>query len=348
MAVFADFIAGNQPILALTKDGQIHGLWQSNNPVNAENKWAIYPVVPFAPNETDLGSANYKSPGFDTEDGRTHWLGTDLIGRDVAAGLVHGCRFSLLTALLATLIALIIGVPLGVISGYWGNHGLRLGYLSMILISLAVVLSLYLIAYKSSLTSGFIWGGMLLVLIIVALAIPLNNNKRTIHLPLDLLLSRAIELMISLPGLIVLLAISAAVDNKSLVVTAVILGCLRWVRLAQVSRNESIRLKEDSFVHSARVLGLSSWRIISRHIMPNLLSPILVIVVFGIGGFILLESSLSFLGIGVALDEQTWGSMLSASRRQLSAWWLAIFPGLAIFLSIISVNALGETLIDKT
>ena len=165
-----------------------------------------------------------------------------------------------------------------------------------------------------------------------------------IIIPVDTLFTRLVELMVSLPGLVVLLAVSAAFESKSLVLTAVIIGLLRWVRIGQVARNESIRLRQETFVQSARALGMTRGRIIFRHLLPNLWAPVFVIAVFSIAGFILLESSLSFLGIGVALEQQTWGSMLAESRKFIKAWWLAIFPGLAIFIAIISINRIGQSL----
>ena len=97
---------------------------------------------------------------------------------------------------------------------------------------------------------------------------------------------------------------------------------------------------------SAQALGYSEWRIILRHAVPNALTPVLITVAFGIASAILLEAFLSFLGIGVPPEQVTWGSMLNSARTYFSAWWLAIFPGLAIFVTVTIFNLLGEGLTD--
>lgn len=348
MAIFSEFIANDEPIIGRDEKGEwVSWMWDTGHKKSSELEWGIYPPIRFDSDQIDLSSANYSPPGTISEDDNRHWLGTDLIGRDVAAGMVYGCRLSFLTALLAVFIALIIGLPLGTLSGFFGNRKIRLDGWSWVLIGLMTGILLYVIFYWTYLHISIKFASVILA-IASAMVIRYRDHRLSSRsaypLPLDTLFTRLVELMVSLPGLIILLAVSAAFDSKSAAATALVLGLLRWVRIGQVSRNETIRLIDESFVQSARALGFSNWRIIRHHIIPNLAGPLLVIVVFSVAGFILLESALSFLGIGVALEHQTWGSMLSESRNYIKAWWLALFPGLAIFLSIVSLNAIGEDL----
>jgi peptide/nickel transport system permease protein len=125
------------------------------------------------------------------------------------------------------------------------------------------------------------------------------------------------------------------------------IALVQWTTVARLVRAEFLRLRKNDFVASARALGASRPRIIFRHILPNALSPVLVSATFGIAGAILTESALSFLGIGVPLDVATWGKLLRLGRDGLPpTWWLALIPGLAIFLTVTSFNLFGEALRD--
>jgi peptide/nickel transport system permease protein len=105
-----------------------------------------------------------------------------------------------------------------------------------------------------------------------------------------------------------------------------------------------MKLRDAGFIDSARVVGLSDFRIIRRHIIPNAMGPVMITVAFGIGGAVLLESGLSFLGIGLSIDQMSWGRMLNEARSNFAAWWLAALPGAAIFLTVAAFNRIAEDL----
>ncbi len=127
----------------------------------------------------------------------------------------------------------------------------------------------------------------------------------------------------------------------------VVLAISGWVIYARVVRGQVIRLKEMEFVQAATASGCSSWRILFRHLMPNALTPVIVLVTFGLASMILLESSLSFLGLGVQPPTPSWGGMLNESRNYISqAWWVSVMPGVAIMVTVLSVNFLGDWLRD--
>jgi peptide/nickel transport system permease protein len=126
----------------------------------------------------------------------------------------------------------------------------------------------------------------------------------------------------------------------------IIIGLTSWTGIARFTRAEFLRLRELEFIHAAKVLGFSDWRIIFKHALPNGLAPIFVSIAFGVASAILAESSLSFLGIGVPEDIVTWGSLLSIGKEEFDAWWLVVFPGFAIFITIMIYNLIGEGLRD--
>jgi peptide/nickel transport system permease protein len=161
----------------------------------------------------------------------------------------------------------------------------------------------------------------------------------------DLLLSRFFEVMLSIPTFFLILTV-AAVLPPSIYNVMVILGLTGWVDIARLVRGESLKLRHLDFVTAARSLGASTRTIMVRHLLPNGLAPILVSASFGVASAILAESGLSFLGIGVPAGLVTWGSILAVSQQNTFAWWLAVFPGLAIFLTVTAYNLAGDGLRD--
>ena len=162
---------------------------------------------------------------------------------------------------------------------------------------------------------------------------------------IDLALSRFFELMLAIPPFFLILTV-AAVLPPSIYNVMIILGLTGWIGIARFIRSEFFRLRGLDFVTAARGLGVSNVAIMFRHILPNALAPVLVSASFGVASAILAESGLSFLGVGVPPDLVTWGSILAVSRSNTFAWWLAVFPGLAIFLTVTAYNLLGDGLRD--
>ena len=162
---------------------------------------------------------------------------------------------------------------------------------------------------------------------------------------IDLALSRFFELMLAIPTFFLILTV-AAVLPPSIYNVMIILGLTGWIGIARFIRSEFLRLRGLDFVTAARSLGAANVAIMFRHILPNALAPVLVSASFGVASAILAESGLSFLGVGVPPDLVTWGSILSVSRSNTFAWWLAVFPGLAIFLTVTAYNLLGDGLRD--
>lgn len=161
----------------------------------------------------------------------------------------------------------------------------------------------------------------------------------------DAVLSRFIEIIICFPTLFLILTVLAVLPQSIFTIMAVI-GITNWPNVARLVRAEFLKQKSLDYVSAARALGAAPRRVIFRHILPNATSPVFVSATFGIAGAILIESALSFLGLGVPPPAPSWGQTLSAGRADPVYWWLAVFPGAAIFITMTSFNLLGEALRD--
>ncbi len=211
-------------------------------------------------------------------------LGSDSLGRDVAAGIVHGTRVSLLIGVASTAVALLIGVVVGAIAGYRGG---RIGSALM------------------SLT----------------------------------------ELFQSVPAF-VLAILLVAILTPSIATITLAIALVSWPQVARLTRGEFLSLKEREFVHAARCQGESGLALVVRHILPNALSPIVVAGSLSVATAILIESALSFMGLGDP-NLMSWGYMVGTARTMIrQAWWMSFFPGIAILLTVLAINLVGESLND--
>ncbi|HLJ73204.1 MAG TPA: ABC transporter permease [Thermoanaerobaculia bacterium] len=236
------------------------------------------PLLTSDPNGVDLAS-RLGPPS------AAHPLGTDDLGRDVLARVVHGARVSLSVGFAATAISLIIGSILGAVAGYYGGAA-------------------------------------------------------------DWIVSRTIEIVLCFPFLLLVLAI-VALFGPSFLTVLVALGLTSWTSEARFIRGEFLRIRDMEFAQAARASGARDARIIFRHLLPNALAPVLVSASFGVASAILVESALSFLGVGVPPPTPTWGNILSTAEQHIDyAWWLVIFPGIAIFLTVAAFNIIGDRVRD--
>lgn len=165
----------------------------------------------------------------------------------------------------------------------------------------------------------------------------------------DLLVSRAIEVMLAFPTLFLVLALMAMIERPTVVHLVLVIGLTRWPDVARLTRGEVLRIKGLEFVTAARALGASDARVLLRHVLPNALGPVIVAAAFGVAGAVLLESALSFLGFGAPPPAASWGEILMQAHRYVSSpggWWLALFPGAAIFVTVAAYNLIGEGLQD--
>lgn len=314
-------------------------------------------IIPYSANGIDLNNASVGPFGDQniTSSHERHWLGTDHIGRDVLSNLLHGSRTALLIGFGAMLIAAFIGILLGGISAYYEDNGIKISRFELIaygLLKLIALLGLlifpwqYLSAFECIILvlvfSVFI---LIAVFIVKRLSLYLKKKKalKQINYPVDLIIGRIIEILDAIPLLLILIVL-AAVIKPSIFSTTLIIGLTAWAGVARFSRAELLKVKRENYIESASALGLNKFRVVFMHMLPNAMPAILISLAFGVSASILIESTLSFLGLGISTDTASWGKLLAESRADYAAWWLAVFPGLAIFATVLSCNIIGQEL----
>jgi peptide/nickel transport system permease protein len=162
----------------------------------------------------------------------------------------------------------------------------------------------------------------------------------------DMIIMRFVDIMLCIPGFFLILAVIAFL-GPNIFNIMIIIGLTSWMGVARLVRAEFLSLKEREFVLGAKASGASDFRIIFIHILPNALAPVFISAVLGVAAAVLLESSLSFLGLGVQPPTPSWGNILTDGKSNIEiAWWLSVFPGLAILITVLGYNLLGEGLRD--
>lgn len=334
------------------------------------------PLIPYSPKKSDIYNRDFVAPGdqqfirnsegeMEEASGRfRHHLGTDALGRDVLSGLIHGTKISLSVGIVAMGIATIIGLFLGSLAGFFGDHQLKISRLQVLFLIPGLFFGYFYgfivrgmiisLSFQESIVSGFlqlIFSLVLLFIIPFVFVFLMKGWKKgwlgeRISLPIDSIISRFMEIFNSMPKLLLIISFSAIIEERSLWLVMVIIGLTSWSDIARFNRAEMLRIRELEYITAARSLGYSNRRIIFKHALPNAMSPILVTIAFGIASAILIESGLSFLNIGVPADTVTWGSMLNTGRVEPEAWWMIVFPGLAIFITVTVFNLIGDGLRD--
>jgi peptide/nickel transport system permease protein len=214
-----------------------------------------------------------------------HWLGTDVLGRDVLSRMIHGAGVSLSVGFVAVGISIMIGTGLGAVSGYY---------------------------------SGLV----------------------------DRIVMRFVDIMLCFPSFFLILAVIAFV-GPSIWNIMIVIGVTSWMGVTRLVRAEFLSIRERDFVKAAISQGAGDLRIIFLHILPNAMAPILVSATLGVASAVLVESSLSFLGIGVQPPDPSWGNMLTEGKDNIEiAWWLSLYPGMAILTTVLGYNLLGEGIRD--
>lgn len=164
---------------------------------------------------------------------------------------------------------------------------------------------------------------------------------------IDAVIMRFIDIMLCFPVFFLILAVIALME-PSIINIMVIIGATSWMGMARLMRAEILSLKERDFIYAERAIGAGDARIIIRHLIPNAMAPVLVSITLGVAGAILVESSLSFLGIGVQPPTPSWGNILSEGKAVMGAgWWMMVFPGAAIFITVLGYNLLGEGIRER-
>ena len=163
---------------------------------------------------------------------------------------------------------------------------------------------------------------------------------------MDTIVIKIIEIRKSFPGTFILLALTSLFAIPSVWNIVIIITLLGWTEFARFARAETLAVKEENYIKAATILGYDHFRILYKHILPNILPTLIVVACFNISGAILLESTLSFLGIGLPVEQVTWGKMMAEGRSMLQ-WWMVVFPGMALFIIILCLNTIADVVIQK-
>jgi peptide/nickel transport system permease protein len=276
-------------------------------------------------------------------------LGTDDLGRDVFARMLQGAWVSLTVGFVAVGIAVIVGIFMGGLAGYYGQGGI--GYDQILSISL-------LLTGITALFLGWVkWGGALFGVGVLGFVFSLaaRRRKQSRLVPewlqktafsFDTLIMRMVDIMLCFPSFFLILTVVALLP-ASIYNIMIVIGLTSWMGTTRFVRAEFLSLREQDFVSAAKALGVSNFRIIFRHMMPNAIAPVLVSATIGIATAILTEAGLSFLGFGVPPPYATWGNILSDGKRFIfDAPWLTFVPGVAILIVVLCFNLFGEGLKD--
>jgi peptide/nickel transport system permease protein len=279
-------------------------------------------------------------------------FGTDDLGRDVFARMLQGAWVSLTVGFVAVGIAVIIGIFMGGIAGYYGQRHIRVGQLIIVAFFFSGALSLIAgLVFVSGVIFICAAAGILVSFYVKhsVKETPGAPWKRIWHkntLSIDTVIMRFVDIMLCFPSFFLILTVVALLP-ASIYNIMIVIGLTSWMGATRFVRAEFLSLRELDFVAAARALGLSNFRIIFRHMMPNAVAPVLVSATIGIASAILTEAGLSFLGFGVPPPHATWGNILSDGKNFIfDAPWLTFVPGIGILIVVLSFNLFGEGLRD--
>ena len=231
---------------------------------------------PYAYQDLDLGASPPSS---------LHWLGTDVLGRDLLSRILYGARISLLVGFIATTVALIIGVSWGIIAGYFGGK-------------------------------------------------------------IDSVMMRIVDVLYGLPFIIFIILLMV-IFGRNLWLLFLAIGAIEWLTMARIVRAQVLTLKNQEFVLAAQAMGVSNFSMFRRHLLPNILGPIAVYATLTIPQVMLLESFLSFLGLGIQPPMSSWGTLIKDGVESMEEYsWLLIYPGLTFTITLFALNFFGDGLRD--
>ncbi|WP_242918513.1 ABC transporter permease [Pontibacter liquoris] len=313
--------------------------------------------LPFAPNHLDLDHLfSPPFPGANTSEA-THWLGTDVLGRDVLTEMLYGARTGLFISIPVVVLATAIGLVLGAAAGFYGDTRLKTSRATLLLLPLLLSLLFYLGIYlplqirKYELDRNDIvlcWAMLLVITSVMLLGLrPLLqkvswfSHKKTF--PLDMVVMRLIEIVSSVPWLILVLVLASFMPS-SVMLLSTILILTYWTTTARLARAEMLRIKAMPYMEAGYSMGFTKARLLLKEALPNLLGPVLIAVSYGIAGLLTLESTLSFLSIGLPPTVVSWGRTITGIRSNTAAWWLVAFPGGFLALTVLALQIFSYSL----
>ena len=308
-------------------------------------------IVPYSPTSQDKKNSNFVSP-FASQNISSlhyrHWLGTDLLGQDVLSGIIGACRIAFLIGIGATLLAFVLGLFFGTLAGFWHDDKISLSWQSVFLLVSSLFYTFFIASQLALNQSIVLLLTVFIILFFLVKKIEKHARKSfSIKIKLDTYISRLIETKRSIPNLIFIFVLLAMFTKCSVWHLIFILGGLSWISFSLLIRAEILKIKNLEYITAAQSLGFSNLKILFQHVLPNAILPAVILAASMVANIVLAESSLSFLGLGLPIEQITWGSMLRQAENNISAWWLAFFPGLCIFILVVICNRLAENLRKK-
>jgi peptide/nickel transport system permease protein len=273
---------------------------------------ALAPLIAPFPRDTPNLKATFLTPLSTDLNGRLHLLGTDHLGRDYATRLLYASRVSLGTAVFSTLIASLIGIVLGLLAGFFGGW-----------VDSVISRTLEVVATFPTLS-----------LLLIVVSIFVGNEK---NIPIPTVITKTVSF---------LFAVSDR-EAKLVLMVNLILALFGWTTTCRLMRGMVLSVRENVYIDSARALGASNLRLLSRHVFPNALPPMIVDFTLAVNGTLVSESILSFLGFGITDPTPTWGNMLGYAQSYMFQYpWMPLIPSLPILLASVAINYIGDGLRD--
>lgn len=336
----------------------VFGPWLTGSKNNAG-------LLPFSPDKLHPSYSLQPPMSRLVEEDKSFYLGSDHLGRDLLAGIIAGTRNSMLVSTAAMLLATLIGTILGGVAGFFGDREIIFSRASYIAGGMHLLMVWFYLIYVPRYTwqkfpempiiEAFLflgelllfWIGILIItyaLFILLRYIPYLRKHQ--YFPLDSWSTGFTEIFASIPRLFLVLSL-VAVIQPGVYAFIFMMGVTSWVSAARLIRGQMLSIRSQEYIEAAYALGLGRKAIWFRHALPNSASVILVDFTFGVAAILMAESTLSFLGVGLPPGVISWGKLLSNIKYDATAWWLVVFPGLAIFITILSMHTLGDAIRKK-
>ena len=352
IAIFNSLLCNDKPLLAKTEDGkwEFPAFYDFKNDISPGQKtkyiqkknygFALYPPVRYAYHSLSPSDLGAKPPGYSYGKANiwyTNWLGTDELGRDVVAGLARGLYHSFRIAILSTFFSVVLGSVIGMFLGFMGNHTLKVNGAQLFVSLLSLFLIVFYLWYEV-----YWWAAVIAITgrFVFKKAGRLNLNQYSV--PVESMGVGIITIRKSIPTLILLFGLLPLFKNPGAVNLIFILSLIGWTSIAWIVRIHTREVTSKDFIASALSIGSDPLTIVFRHIYPNIRNNIVLLFIFQLGAMITLEAALSYLGVGIAPEEVSLGTMLKQAKSNINHWWLAVFPGAMLTLILLCLHMIYE------
>ncbi len=275
-----------------------------------------------------------------------HFLGTDHLGRDVLKQLFFGTKNTLFLSFMGTLLGSFVGITFGCFSGYFGDDKLKIkaakfwigGFLIIGLAFYAFNINTFRFSVLIDLLlpSAFLASVSLLIFLLI-------KSKKQIPIPFDLYVVRVVEVYSTIPPIFIIILLSSILRPSPALFIIYCVAAM-WPEFFFLSRAELLKTKNQTYIDAARVIGQRNIPIVFRHIFPNMFQSLLVLFAFAFARLLVIESTLSFLGIGLPAQYPGWGKLIASFQMNTDYWWLLLFPGLLIFINVLCIQKIGRKL----